>query len=133
MLCPKRFQKFLEKFIMKASIFAVAVACVLAAPVAAYAQQTDAPQTRTEVRADLIQIEQAGYRPGDNDPGYPRKLELAETKVAQEGGDANERADMSMGTSAGSSAVLPSHPVSTSRSASVHAHDVGTRSIYFGQ
>jgi hypothetical protein len=132
MLCPKRFQKILEKFIMKASIFAVAVACALAAPVTTYAQQTDAPPTRAEVRADLVQIEQAGYRPGDNDPGYPRQLELAEQKVAQQGGDANERVDMSMDTGAGSSAVLPSHQVSTSSSASVYAHDAGTRSIYFG-
>jgi len=117
---------------MKASIFAVAVACALAAPVAAHAQQTDAPQTRAEVRADLFQIEQAGYRPGDNDSGYPRKLELAEQQVAQEGGDMNEGADMSMSTSAISSTVLPSHHVSTRRLASVYAHDDGTRSIYFG-
>ena len=48
---------------MKSLIKAVAIAAILAAPVASFAQSSDQPVTRAEVRNQLIQLEQAGYNP----------------------------------------------------------------------
>jgi hypothetical protein len=47
---------------MKNLIQAVVVAAALAAPVAVFAQNT-APLTRAQVRAELIELEKAGYNP----------------------------------------------------------------------
>ncbi len=67
---------------MKSLIQAVAVAVALVVPVASFAQ-SNAPVTRAQVRAELVQLEQAGYRPGAaNDPHYPDDLLAAEAKVA---------------------------------------------------
>lgn len=48
---------------MKSLIKAVAIAAVLAAPIASFAQASQQPVTRADVRADLIRVEQAGYNP----------------------------------------------------------------------
>jgi opacity protein-like surface antigen len=67
---------------MKSLIKAVAIAAVLAAPVASFAQSSDQPITRAEVRQQLIQVEQAGYNPATaNDPQYPADVQAAEQRV----------------------------------------------------
>ncbi|MFM0392234.1 DUF4148 domain-containing protein [Paraburkholderia phytofirmans] len=67
---------------MKSLIQAVVVAAVLAAPVAVFAQ-TNSPVTRAQVRAELIELEQAGYNPGrGEDPTYPADIQAAEARVA---------------------------------------------------
>lgn len=67
---------------MKSIIKAVAIAAILAAPVAAFAQSNDQPVTRADVRNQLIQLEQAGYNPGtSNDPNYPADVQAAESRV----------------------------------------------------
>ena len=67
---------------MKALIKAVLIACALGAPAFAFAQAANAPVTRAEVQADLVQVEQAGYRPAAKDPYYPAGIQAAEAKVA---------------------------------------------------
>jgi hypothetical protein len=67
---------------MKALIKAVLIACALSAPAFAFAQTANAPVTRAEVRADLVRLEQAGYRPAAADPYYPADIQAAEAKVA---------------------------------------------------
>jgi Ni/Co efflux regulator RcnB len=52
---------------MKSLICAVFAVAVLAAPTLSFAQATNAPVTRAEVKADLARVEQAGYRPASND------------------------------------------------------------------
>lgn len=73
---------------MKSLIQAVAIAAVLAAPVAAFAQAADTsqqPVTRAEVKNQLIQLEQAGYNPSEsNDPTYPADVQAAEQRVQAE-------------------------------------------------
>lgn len=70
---------------MKSLIQAV-VAAALAAPVAVFAQSNE-PLTRAEVRAQLVQVEQVGYRPGEGDQNtYPAQIQAAEAKVAAENG-----------------------------------------------
>lgn len=50
---------------MKSLIKAVAVAFMLAAPVASLAQQGQQPLTRAQVRADVVRAAQSGYSPLD--------------------------------------------------------------------
>jgi hypothetical protein len=67
---------------MKSLIKAVALVVVLAAPVASFAQ-SEQPLTRAEVKAQLKQIEQAGYKPGaTDDANYPADIQAAEARVA---------------------------------------------------
>lgn len=67
---------------MKSLIKAVAIAVVLAAPVASFAQSSDQPVTRAEVRNELIQLEHAGYNPSRaNDTNYPSDIQAAESRV----------------------------------------------------
>ncbi|RDJ99868.1 DUF4148 domain-containing protein [Paraburkholderia lacunae] len=67
---------------MKSLIKAVAIAIVLAAPVASFAQSSQEPATRAQVRNELIQLEQAGYNPFvTNDPTYPADVQAAEGRV----------------------------------------------------
>lgn len=67
---------------MKSLIKVVAIAAVLAAPVVSFAQSSQQPVTRAEVRNQLIQLEQAGYNPATtNDVNYPADIQAAESRV----------------------------------------------------
>ena len=67
---------------MKSLIQAVVVAAVLAVPAVSFAQ-TSQPLTRAEVKAQLVEIEAAGYNPGTaNDYDYPADIQAAEARVA---------------------------------------------------
>ena len=89
---------------MKSLIKAVAIAVVLAAPVASFAQSNQ-PLTRAEVRAQLVQLEKAGYNPAaGRDPSYPEDIQAAEAKVALQNASAQAKvADTSYGTPASGS------------------------------
>jgi hypothetical protein len=68
--------------------FALAIATVIAFPVAGYAQDSSSTVTRAQVRAELVQLEGVGYWPGRaNDLHYPTDIQAAEAAVAaQKGG-----------------------------------------------
>ncbi|HEX7932192.1 MAG TPA: DUF4148 domain-containing protein [Paraburkholderia sp.] len=67
---------------MKSLIKTVALAVAFAAPLASFAQ-TEQPLTRAEVKAQLKQIEQAGYNPANAvDSNYPADIQAAEARVA---------------------------------------------------
>ncbi|KDB06336.1 Protein of unknown function DUF4148 [Burkholderia sp. lig30] len=69
---------------MKNLIQAVVVAAALAAPVAVFAQNT-APMTRAQVRAELVELEKAGYNPAvRDDASYPDAIAAATARVAQQ-------------------------------------------------
>lgn len=55
----------------------------LIAPAVSFAQTSNAsgPVTRAEVRAELVQLERAGYRPGSKQIHYPDELQAAEQRV----------------------------------------------------
>ncbi|MEW9582759.1 DUF4148 domain-containing protein [Paraburkholderia sp. DGU8] len=73
---------------MNSLVKTVALLVVLAAPVASFAQ-TEQPLTRAEVKAQLKQIEQAGYNPArSSDPNYPADIQAAEARVAAQNGTA---------------------------------------------
>lgn len=66
---------------MKSLIQAVVIAAAVVIPVASFAQ-SNAPVTRAQVRAELVQLEQAGYRPAaGEDPSYPASIQAAQAKI----------------------------------------------------
>ncbi|MGF6542865.1 type II secretory pathway pseudopilin PulG [Paraburkholderia youngii] len=99
---------------MKTLISAVAIAAALVVPVASFAQASQ-PVTRAQVRAQLIQLEQAGYNPSANDVNYPADIQAAQARVDAQRGTAvaANRADTSgygapaAGTSQAGRAVVP--------------------------
>ncbi len=66
---------------MKLSALAVCVA-TLAMPLAAFAQQSQSGLTRAEVRAQVVELEQTGWRPSEESSNYPDDVQAAEAKVA---------------------------------------------------
>ena len=66
---------------MKLVIKAVAVAVVLAAPVASFAQSNQGV-TRAQVCAELTQLEKAGWSARDSEIHYPQAIQAAEARVA---------------------------------------------------
>jgi len=83
---------------MKALRQAVAVAA-LTLPALSFAQSND-HLTRAQVRAELVQLERAGYHVGDGDnTQYPLNIQAAEAKVSAQ----NAAAAAVGGTPAGSS------------------------------
>ncbi|MFM0362009.1 DUF4148 domain-containing protein [Paraburkholderia sediminicola] len=72
---------------MKTLISAVVVAAALVAPVASFAQSNQ-PVTRAEVRAQLVQLEKAGYNPIGDHVDYPANLQAAQARVDAQNGTA---------------------------------------------
>ncbi|MDB5835240.1 MAG: hypothetical protein JWR14_5070 [Caballeronia sp.] len=86
---------------------ALLVASALAAPMIASAQDNNAPVTRAEVRAQLTQLEKAGYSPATNDNYYPQSLQQAQQRVdASNGIAAQAYGPSTSGTSASGLHVL---------------------------
>ena len=72
---------------MKSLIKAVIVGTALVASAGVFAQ-SNAPVTRAQVRAELIQLQQAGYHVGDGDQAhYPDAVQAAEARVAAQAGN----------------------------------------------
>jgi hypothetical protein len=104
---------------MKALIYAALVAGVLVAPAVSFAQDATAPLTRAEVRADLVRLEHAGYRPAANDVNYPADIQAAEARLQAQ--------DVTMSGSTGEGGVSDG-----SSQAGAPTATEGTHSIYFG-
>ncbi|QIE25615.1 hypothetical protein SBC1_51130 (plasmid) [Caballeronia sp. SBC1] len=85
---------------MKSLIQAVIAVAVLSAPIASFAQ-SNAPVTRAQVRAELAQLAQVGYHPGDGDNArYPADIQAAEARVAAQDSAATGYGGSTNGTSA---------------------------------
>ncbi|MFM0327596.1 DUF4148 domain-containing protein [Caballeronia glebae] len=82
-------------------LVAFTLAAVISAPITSFAQSSNTPVTRAQVKNELVQLERAGYRP--NKVKYPADIQAAEARVAAQGGQAvSARTDVG-GTSDGSS------------------------------
>ncbi|MFT4069962.1 DUF4148 domain-containing protein [Paraburkholderia sp.] len=58
------------------------VAALVAAPVASFAQsQSQHALTRAEVRAELVQLQKAGYNPASDNTQYPQNIEAAQARI----------------------------------------------------
>jgi hypothetical protein len=67
---------------MKTLVKFAVVAAAIAVPALSFAQSNE-PVTRAQVRAELAQLEKAGYSPNDW-MNYPANLQRAEVIVAQQ-------------------------------------------------
>jgi hypothetical protein len=106
---------------MKSLIQAVVIAAVLATPIATFAQSNQ-PVTRAQVRAELVQLEKAGYNPArGSDPYYPADVQAAEARVAAQNGATSGFGGVASGSSESGTAAV-GRPI---------ANDV-MKSIYFG-
>ncbi len=98
---------------MKKLIPAVVVAAALVVPSLSFAQLSQQGLTRAQVRAELVQLEQAGYNPSGDRVNYPDNLQAAQARVTQEklaSGDTSGYGAPAVGTSqAGGPAVQPAH------------------------
>jgi hypothetical protein len=88
---------------MKSLIQAVAIAAVLAAPVASFAQSNDST-SRSQVRAELTQLERAGYDAHSKGLYYPADIQASEARVAAQSAPARPEITSFGGAGAGSSA-----------------------------
>jgi hypothetical protein len=102
---------------MKSFICTVFAAAVLAAPTLSFAQVTNAPVTRAEVKADLVQVEQAGYNPARNDLNYPADIQAAEARI-----HTSSTADTSFGGVPNGTAFGSNAPVAMLQSQALYAH-----------
>ena len=101
---------------MKSLIQAVVIAAAISAPVAVFAQ-SNAPVTRAQVKAELIQFEQAGGRVNTaNDPYYPEDFQAAEARVNAQNGNNEGFGGVQAGSSASGAPVRAA----------------GGKSLYFG-
>jgi hypothetical protein len=88
----------------KSIVPALVIASALAVPALAQAQQ-NGPVTRAEVKAELAQLERAGYNPASDQTTYPAQIQAAEARVsAQQGAAATSYGGVSEGASASGSA-----------------------------
>jgi hypothetical protein len=102
----------------KALVSAFIVASALIAPAFASAQ-TNEPLTRTEVKAQLVQLEAAGYKPSSDHTTYPRDIQAAEARVAAQNEATTSYGGSVSGTSESGARTTDFEPL--------HGH-----SIYFG-
>ncbi|MCG5074295.1 DUF4148 domain-containing protein [Paraburkholderia tagetis] len=95
---------------MKKLIPAVVVAAALAIPALSFAQSSQQGLTRAQVRAELAQLEKAGYNPTGDRVNYPQNLQAAQTRVTQEklaSGDTSGYGAPAVGTSQSGASVQP--------------------------
>ncbi|MEA3085790.1 MAG: hypothetical protein QOC89_3487 [Paraburkholderia sp.] len=111
-----------EGFAMLRSLIpAVALASTLAAPAVSFAQ-SNGSVTRAQARAELVQLEKAGYHVGDGDHAtYPAGIQVAEARVAAQSEVTGSYGGVAGGVSASGA------PTGTRSEAT----DI-TKSIYFG-
>jgi hypothetical protein len=84
---------------------ALAIAAAIALPVSGYAQESSSTVTRAQVRAELVQLENGGYRPARaNDLHYPADIQAAEAAVASQKGVGSNVGSSVGGARSGSSA-----------------------------
>jgi len=56
------------------------IAAVVAIPAVSFAQSNESV-TRADVRAQLIQLEKAGYNPASDQTQYPKNIEAAQARI----------------------------------------------------
>lgn len=75
------------------------VAAAVAVPALSFAQSNQ-PLTRADVRAQLVELQKAGYNPASDQTQYPKNIEAAQARVdAQKGLEASSYGSATAGTS----------------------------------
>jgi|SRR5579863_7870275 len=109
---------------MKRILVASLLTITTALPVAAFAQSG---LTRQQVRAELVELQQVGYRGTKSDATYPSELLAAEQRVAaRHASQASEAADSGYGPAESGSS-------SSGRRTALLEETPGLKPVYFGQ
>jgi hypothetical protein len=95
-----RGRHFLEVKVMKL-IQSLIVAAAVALPALSFAQ-TNQPLTRSEVRAQLVELQKVGYNPASDETQYPRNIEAADARLGAQHGLAASSYGPAMGGSSAS-------------------------------
>jgi len=66
---------------MKSLTKAIAVVAFVVTPIASFAQSSQ-PLTRAQVREELVQLYNVGYRPLDDRNSYPSHIQAAQARIA---------------------------------------------------
>ncbi|MEM5404225.1 DUF4148 domain-containing protein [Paraburkholderia unamae] len=98
----------------------LALAALAAAPVLSFAQSNE-PVTRAQVRAELVQLQKAGYNPAADETQYPSNIQAAltrveATQVAQQGASSSY-GGVADGSSDASAAHVAHHAAKAARAA----------------
>jgi hypothetical protein len=125
---------------MKTIATLLVTAAALTAPVLSFAQSTDHGLTRAQVRAELVQLEQAGYNPQTAaDASYPQEIQLAEAKVAAQNAAANTASTANAAQTDDAVGGMPAYgssdsgkPMKHSRAMNACVGPVSFCNIYFG-
>ncbi|CAG9216364.1 conserved exported hypothetical protein [Paraburkholderia tropica] len=100
------------------------VAALVAVPALSFAQSNvqNAPITRAEVKAELVQLQQAGYNPASDNTQYPANLQAALARVSAANGETAVASSSASSASASSSygGVAQGASASGSRAPRVH-------------
>jgi hypothetical protein len=75
----------------------LAVAALVAAPVLSFAQSNQGV-TRAQVRAELVQLQAAGYNPASDETQYPKNIQAALARIHA---DSNAYGGMDAGSQSG--------------------------------
>jgi Domain of unknown function (DUF4148) len=90
-------------------LLSVLVAAALISPATVSFAQSQ-PITRTQVKAQLAELEKAGYVPGNERPTYPEDLQAAEAKVAAQHAAISDNTSAKTGTPAATYAGSSGNP-----------------------
>jgi hypothetical protein len=111
------------------SLVAASFAALVAVPALSFAQSSQ-PVTRAEVKAELVQLQQAGYSPASDNTQYPANLQAALARVsAENGAAASAFGGVAQGASAAGSRPAAHAAVSAGATA-VNQDVVGLGPIY---
>lgn len=119
---------------MKSLIYAAIAATVLTVPAVSFAQQSNAPVTRAQVRAELTALVNAGYDPNDT-YHYPENIQAAEQRVHAE----QAQTDVASQTPAAATQVANSSSGASLDGTSQSGHRVvpastdNVQPVFFGQ
>uniref|UniRef100_E1TEB5 DUF4148 domain-containing protein n=1 Tax=Burkholderia sp. (strain CCGE1003) TaxID=640512 RepID=E1TEB5_BURSG len=75
------------------------VAALVAVPALSFAQSNH-PLTRADVRAELVQLQKAGYNPASDNAQYPNNIEAAQMRIDAQNGSAAAYGGVAKGSSA---------------------------------
>ncbi|WP_233804795.1 DUF4148 domain-containing protein [Paraburkholderia sp. HP33-1] len=104
------------------------VAALVAAPVVSFGQsQPQQALTRAEVRAELVQLEKAGYSPASDNAQYPNNIEAAQARISA-GHDATAYGGAANGGSGSGSRTQMKHAAADD--ANDGSNVIGLGSIY---
>ncbi|GLU33730.1 DUF4148 domain-containing protein [Trinickia caryophylli] len=97
---------------MKSLVQAAVIAAVFSVPALSFAQSANnAPITRAQVKAELVQFEQANPRANAGiDPYYPASTQATEARIAAQNNETSAYGGAAAGSSAAGSATRTAAP-----------------------